>query len=203
MECDLSDLSRSFGFEGLSWLVVPNGGGMRTVILLRHARAANPSGTPDEHRPLSPGGEQDAQRVSAAIAAQVAALPEARTDARTEAADLLLSSSALRARQTAEAVRAAQPGPPPLWVEPSLYLAPADALLTRLQELDDACVTVVLVGHNPGLQQLAVDLCAAEVDRARLTGRFGPGTYAVVAAPVDRWADLRSQEASLAALHHP
>lgn len=159
---------------------------MRRVILLRHGTAASPLGMPDEERPLTGRGRVEAEEAAAALAAQ--GWPP----------DLVLSSTAVRARQTAEAI----PGAGATWVERDLYLAPAPVLRSRLQQVDDGVGVVLVVGHNPGLQQLAIDLCAEEADRAMLVGRFAPATMAVLDAAVASWDRLGTGSARLCSIHH-
>ena len=69
---------------------------------------------------------------------------------------LVLCSSALRARETVE--RVSPPGE--IRIEPELYGASASELLARLRRLPDEVESVMLVGHNPAMQQLAVGLAA-------------------------------------------
>ena len=75
---------------------------------------------------------------------------------------LVLCSTAVRARQTLERVLPAL-GDPEVVYEDGLYHVPADLLLERLRALPDRVGQAMLVGHNPGLQELALELAAARV----------------------------------------
>ncbi len=72
--------------------------------------------------------------------------------------DLVLCSSAARARQTYEAVSAGVDGLVTVSVEDDLFGASDTGLLVRLQDVPEAVEAVLLVGHNPGLQDLALML---------------------------------------------
>jgi phosphohistidine phosphatase len=91
--------------------------------------------------------------------------------------DLVLCSAAARTRQTLDLVQAGFGGQPEISIEKRLYLAEADALRRRLAELDKATpvpAAVLLIGHNPGLAEFALELIPpAETDtRARIQAKF-------------------------------
>ena len=118
---------------------------MQRLILLRHAKAEGdaPSGQ-DFDRPLAPRGLREAEAVAAKLG---------RLGLRP---DLALVSPAVRTRQTWDAVDAAMPGGA-VRFDPSLYNAGAQEL-RRLASQSDEPGTVLVVAHNPGLQELAVEL---------------------------------------------
>ena len=70
---------------------------------------------------------------------------------------LVLCSAGLRARQTLAAVLPSLGSGLEIRVEPELYTFDADVLLARLRRLDDDVTSVMLVGHNPALEELAMD----------------------------------------------
>lgn len=115
------------------------------LSLLRHGRAEWPAGRyADFDRPLDTVGQSEAAEAAAALAA----LDPAST--------LLLHSSAVRTTQTAMAVRDAHPpGQLTTLSEPRLYLAGPRRICQILDELAGETAHVVLVGHNPGLSELA------------------------------------------------
>jgi phosphohistidine phosphatase len=120
---------------------------MKTLLVLRHAKSSwDDLGLPDFDRPLARRGERDAPRMGKALARR-GPLPE-----------VILSSPAVRARQTVEAFAEAAG----LEVEPkfdrSLYGAAADALLEAIRRLPQAKSCALLVGHNPGLEDLLSQL---------------------------------------------
>jgi len=146
---------------------------MRRLILLRHAKAEGdaPSGD-DFDRALAPRGQREAR----AVAAKMAALGLHP--------DVALVSPALRTRQTFEAVDEALPGAQAHF-DRSLYNADAGALRQLAQEAGEDAGTVLVVGHNPGVQELAVRLMAEghapAAYLARATIAFPPAAMAVFA----------------------
>jgi len=128
---------------------------MQRLILLRHAKAEGdaPSGQ-DFDRPLAPRGLREAEAVAAKLAG-LGLRP-----------DLALVSPAVRTRQTWDAVDAAMPGGA-VRFDPSLYNAGAQEL-RRLVAQSEEAGTVLVVAHNPGLQELAVEL---------LVERGGPAAF--------------------------
>lgn len=119
----------------------------RSLVLLRHAKAENPIGTPDDRRPLSARGHADAQAAGAWLASRH--VPE-----------LVLCSPTKRTRQTWHAVAANLPAQsdPEVRYERRLYFGGADDLLQVVREVEDSVSTVLIIGHNPTLSQIAFDL---------------------------------------------
>src|SRR3990172_10772601 len=115
--------------------------------LLRHAKSswADPSAQ-DEDRPLAPRGERAAARMGEHLGA---------LDIRPE---LVLCSSALRARQTLARVLPGLGTALEVRIEQTMYTFDADVLLERLRDVSPEVSSVLLVGHNPALQDLAVRL---------------------------------------------
>jgi len=154
---------------------------MKTLYLLRHAKSdwGNP-GLDDRDRPLAARGER-AAAVMGVYFAQQQYQPS-----------LVLCSSALRTRQTLEALLPHLPGHPELVIEERIYLASPGQLLARVQELDDSRSEVLLIGHNPGIADLAQAL-AGSGDRAslrRLAARFPTAASAVCEFDLERWQEL-------------
>lgn len=106
---------------------------------------------------------------------------------------LVLCSSAVRARETLDqAIPSLHPAPKILYEE-RLYLASAQRLLERLQELSDETDSVLLIGHNPGLHQLALTLAEESNGLAD-----GFPTAALAALRLDgAWETLRPRGAKL------
>lgn len=123
---------------------------MPTLVLLRHAKSAYPDGVPDHDRPLNDRGEREAPVVG-----------ELLVD-RTPDIDLALVSTGLRARQTWAAVSrrvdAAERED-----RADLYLATSNDLLYVINGLPRSAASVILVGHNPGLEDLATALSGVPV----------------------------------------
>lgn len=74
--------------------------------------------------------------------------------------DLILCSAAIRARETLDLILSALDGEPTIEIEEGLYLASAETLLDRLRRLDHGPDAVLLIGHNPGLHDLALSMAA-------------------------------------------
>lgn len=121
----------------------------KELLIVRHAKS-DWSLDPDNDfdRPLSATGASDAPRIGQWLAS--ASLKP----------DLLITSPAKRAIDTAHAIADAIhiPGTD-IIREPRLYLAGQETLLTVIAEISDRFVSVMLVGHNPGLENLLIHLC--------------------------------------------
>ena len=105
---------------------------------------------------------------------------------------MALCSAAVRTRQTAELVLGARADTVPLDAFHSLYDAEVDTALTYLREIDEHARSVLLVGHNPTVAELAAVLQADDAPgRTRLEREgFPPCALAVLALAVDGWEDV-------------
>jgi phosphohistidine phosphatase len=153
---------------------------VRTLLLLRHAKSSwtDPQ-LPDHERPLAPRGVRAAQLIAAYLN-EAGLAPE-----------IVLCSSARRAQQTLELVAAAFRGSPQVLVERDLYDADPDDLMTRLQLVDQAVSSLMLIGHNPALEELA-RMLAGDGDSAaldQLAEKFPTAALAILT--VKDWADLQ------------
>ncbi len=148
---------------------------MKSIILMRHAKADpdSPSGR-DFDRPLLDVGK--------AMAAETAArLVEAGVSI-----DCVLTSSALRTKQTAEIVSEVVCPNAPFFTVDELYLAVPDAYITALRQYsDEEYQSVLLVGHNPGIAQL---MCSW----ANRILHVSPSTVAVFELHTDDWTSVRA-----------
>jgi phosphohistidine phosphatase len=153
---------------------------MRFLHLLRHAKSApEDDSTEDRLRKLSRPGREDARLVAISLPAALGAV------------DLVLCSTALRTRETAELVLAGFAPAPPVAFEDGLYLAAAADLIRRLRRLDEAMRAVLLIGHNPGLHELALALATPDSPgyAALAEGRF-PTTARAGFAIETSWAGI-------------
>ena len=116
---------------------------MRRLVILRHAKAANPEGVDDHERPLAARGHVDAAAVGAWLVGH------------DTAPDLVLCSTSRRTRETWADVAAALPTTPTVRYDDRVYLASALDLLELVTEVDDDVQTLALVGHNPSTSQLS------------------------------------------------
>jgi phosphohistidine phosphatase len=155
---------------------------MATLYLLRHAKSSwDDPGLPDRERPLAPRGRRDANLLAAYLVRERIA-PE-----------LILCSPAVRTRQTLELVR------PPGRVAflDALYGASCDELLKRLRSLPETVASVMLIGHNPGLQELALDLASGGAGLERLEAKFPTAALATLTIAAGPWSRLASDDATL------
>ncbi len=143
---------------------------MPLLVLLRHAKA-EPARADDHARVLAPQGRRDAAAAGRWFVATGIS------------PDLVVVSTAERARQTWAGV-----GISPAVYDERLYLATEDELLDVVRETQEDVQTLVLVGHNPGLEELVRALDDSPSARDR-TNR-GLSTCAVALLTVDGWADL-------------
>jgi phosphohistidine phosphatase len=166
------------------------------VWVLRHAKAASQG--PDDHsRPLTGRGMRQATDVGAYLAGDpVAAAPVPA---------LVLSSSARRAVQTAELVVAALDPGVELVVERALYGADADDVVEIIRGLGGDAPSVMVVGHNPTVHELAVLLLddGDRTGRARVEEGFPTAALAVTAVPADSWPTLSLGTGTLLELRTP
>ena len=119
---------------------------MPTLILLRHAKSDWSGGEPDHERPLAARGRRQAPEAGRWLAEHVAEI------------DLAVVSPAERARTTWSLAAAELTVTPPVRLDERVYGASSGSLLRVVRDLPDAVRTVVLVGHNPGLEDLASTL---------------------------------------------
>jgi len=126
----------------------------KRLVLVRHAKATKGNAEPaDEERPLSKRGRKDAAFMGGVMRDTIGTV------------DLLISSPAVRARETAEAVATALRYPAgAIRLVNRVYGAPVESLLSVVRDLDANQWTVALVGHNPGITLLAAALSNTEID---------------------------------------
>lgn len=144
---------------------------MRTLVLMRHAKAERTSASGEDFdRALTERGRADA-RLMGAVLARAGVKP-----------DTALVSAAARTRETWE--EASQSfGDVDVSFEPGLYHAGPGALRRALEAAEERAGALILVGHNPGLHELAVDLtiegAAAPSELEQVTARFPTAAAAV------------------------
>ena len=165
---------------------------MRHVWLLRHAKSSwdDPS-LPDEDRPLAPRGARAAAAMSAYLSS--AGIHPA----------LVLCSSGLRARQTLGAVLASIGPELEVRIEPGLYTFDAEIVLDRLRRVDDAVISVMVVGHNPALQDLALMLAPGGPARAPVAEKLPTCALVGIDVPAESWASLAPGEGTISRLVTP
>lgn len=120
---------------------------MKTLLLLRHAKSSwDDSSIPDFDRPLAPRGKRDAPRMGKEFAA------------RGPVPDLVVSSPAQRARDTTTLFLHAAKIETQLRFEDKIYEASTPELIALVRKLPDTARSVLIVGHNPGFEELIARL---------------------------------------------
>ncbi len=164
------------------------------IYLLRHAKSSwDQPDLADHERPLAKRGRK-----------AVAKLGRHFRDAGVRP-DLVLCSSAARAVETLDGVREALPPEAELEVEGDLYGAGSDALLTRLRRVPDEVGSAMLIGHNPAIEELALELAGEEDDgdaRARMEAKYPTGALATLRFE-GSWGELEPGAAALEAFVVP
>ena len=113
---------------------------------------------------------------------------------------LVLCSTAARARETLDGVVRSLGDDVEVWHEGDLYGASAGELLDRLRRLPPAVPSVMVVGHNPGMEDLALDMAGGGDQRslARLHAKFPTGALATLLIP-GAWKSVAPGQATLTA----
>ena len=167
---------------------------MKTLTLLRHAKSswANPAAS-DFDRPLNKRGHRAAQIVGRELKAQGLAF------------DAVIASPAARVVETLEDVAEGYGSPIEPAFDPRIYLASVATLLAIVREADDTTDRLLLVGHNPGLEALAMLLTQETGNglRGELATKYPTATVAEIALPIDHWRDAAAGTGELARFIRP
>jgi phosphohistidine phosphatase len=156
------------------------------VVLLRHGKSSwSDSTLADVDRPLAPRGERASRKLAKYIRRQ-----------RIQPA-LVLCSPSRRTRQTLEAVEASLGKRCAVKVVPELYGASEHELLEQLRALPDSIRSVMLIGHNPGLHNLALVLASRGADLLQLGEKFPTGALATLVVRSEGWTALGPGAAEL------
>jgi phosphohistidine phosphatase len=154
------------------------------LVILRHAKADNPTGVSDINRPLTTRGHADAAAAGAWLAR------------KKLHPDLVLCSPSRRTRETWHGVAVSLKSAPTVSYDEVVYAAAVDDLLELVRESDDSVTTTLLIGHNPAVSQLSLLL---DPDNADPEGLRTAG-IAVHSWDGD-WADCGPDSTPLAATH--
>jgi phosphohistidine phosphatase len=153
---------------------------------LRHAKSSWSDPTLADHeRPLAPRGRRDAKRIAKHLV-DLGVTPE-----------LVLCSSAKRTRETLKRVERAFAGAATVTVEAELYGASAEALLERVRIVPGEVASLMLIGHNPGLQDLGLLLASTGPEVEQLEAKFPTAALATLTVP-ESWSRLSPGDAVLA-----
>lgn len=154
---------------------------MLSLSLFRHAKSSwDDPGLKDFDRPLAPRGETAAPHMGAFMAEH---------DIQPQ---LILCSPAARTRQTLDLVLPHLQGDPTVVYEEGFYLAPASQLLARVRKVEARVRHVMIVGHDPGMHALAVELAGSGAPKLTqaLAAKFPTAGLAVLDFDVDDWSGV-------------
>jgi phosphohistidine phosphatase len=146
---------------------------MKTLLVLRHAKSSwKDQGLEDHDRPLNKRGRKAAPQMGKLI----------RDEALVP--DLIISSTAVRAKTTAEAVAESSKCRGRILLDDRLYLAGPSAMVSLLNEIEDESLNrVMIVGHNPGQESLIRELTGRDE-------RFPTAALARIDLPIETWKEL-------------
>jgi phosphohistidine phosphatase len=164
---------------------------VKRIYLLRHAKSSwKDDQLRDHDRPLAGRGKRAAKAMARHL--------------RDEGIDpqLVLCSTARRARDTLERIEPAL-GRRTVHVERDLYGASAQALLERLRAVPDRVGSVMVIGHNPGLEDLALELARDGPLVGDVEAKFPTAALATLTFAGSSWARLGPAEADLVAFVRP
>jgi phosphohistidine phosphatase len=153
---------------------------MKTLYLLRHAKSSwDDPAIQDFQRPLADPGRQAAPRIGKYMKKQKL-IPNA-----------VLCSGARRAVETWELI-APSFDEPKVQIDDTLYMASPDAMLSWLRRLPADLGAVLMIGHNPGFEELAHRLCSNGKKKAikQMRKKFPAGALAVITFETDDWAQV-------------
>jgi phosphohistidine phosphatase len=158
---------------------------MKTLTLLRHAKSGwdNPA-LSDFERPLNVRGRGAAR----AMGRELRALGLAW--------DRILASPAARVTETIDGLGESYGPLAPVYDE-TVYLASLDTLLALVRATDDACATLLVVGHNPGMERLALLLSRGGALHDEIALKYPTGALAQIAFQVDHWRDVAESGGTL------
>lgn len=162
---------------------------MRTIYLLRHAKAESASGTDhDIDRKLAPAGREACGVIGSYM------------KEKKYKPDFVLCSAASRTHETFELTMEAAGMSPPYQMDKKLYTTTVEQIIGRLHLLSDDIESVMVVGHNPVMHQLALTLASpAESDmRSMLEMKYPTGALTVLHFTVDFWSDISHWKGELA-----
>ena len=164
---------------------------MKKLLLLRHAKSSWDDPALDDHeRPLTSRGRKSAALIARYI-----------KDGGLEPA-IVLCTSAARAQQTLDEIRPSLPDAV-IKVEPRLYGADGSQLAARIRRLSQSSPSVLIIGHNPAMQELVLTLAPKGQRSDAVRKKFPTAALAVLEVPIDEWKALQPGEASFVDLVTP
>jgi phosphohistidine phosphatase len=164
---------------------------MKRLYLLRHAKSSWDDPTlADGDRPLAPRGRR-AAKVMAKHLQRKGIAPE-----------LVLCSPSRRTRQTLRRIAPGLGKDVDVQIETGLYAASAAALLEVLHKVPNEVESVMLIGHNPGIQDLALSLASGGSESTRVRSKFPTAALATLELNAS-WRELAPGSAELVSFVKP
>jgi len=158
---------------------------VKRLLLLRHAKTVPGGPGIDDHaRMLLPRGRNDASAMGRYV-----------RDHHYEP-DLIASSSSRRTVETAELLSVSLQGAARSQFSETLYLAEPESIVTFIKNTHDKIETLMVVGHNPGMEAVATELAREPVKRKErdrfdlIEEKFPTAALAVLEFPVEHWRDI-------------
>lgn len=167
---------------------------MKTLTLLRHAKSSwdDPAAS-DFDRPLNKRGQRAAWSMGRVLRE------------RGLAFDAIVASPAARVVETVAGVASGYGAPIQAEYDPRVYMGSAGLLLDVIRETRDGVDRLLLIGHNPGLESLALLLTKADGNglRAEMADKYPTATLAEITLPAQSWRDVAPGTGSLARFIRP
>ncbi|MBU6298686.1 MAG: histidine phosphatase family protein [Alphaproteobacteria bacterium] len=165
---------------------------MKRLFLLRHAKASREEpGLNDRDRPLAERGRNDAARIGRLLHEEIY-IP-----------DTILCSTSVRTRETLELILPELSARPIVQYRSELYLAAAETILAAVRGARHEAGALMIVGHNPGLEDCARELVREPTGRrirkryATMTEKFPTCALAVIDFDVEHWSGVAANGGEL------
>jgi phosphohistidine phosphatase len=159
---------------------------MKKIFLMRHAKSSwKDSNIPDHDRPLKKKGEKDVKTMGKLL------------KSKKLGPDVILCSSAARAKETAKIFKDTIKYEGKIEYIDKLYMAEVPDLVSAIQSTPKKAKSVMVIGHNPGLEAF-LQMLTGKVET------LPTSTIAYISVPIDDWAELNSEvEGKLKKLWRP
>jgi phosphohistidine phosphatase len=165
---------------------------MKTLTLLRHAKSTwDDPVQRDFDRPLNDRGRKAARTIGREMQAKGLHF------------DKVLASPAIRVIETLSDVAEGYGQPIEPEFDKRIYLAAAEALLEFVQTTDDDVSGLLIVGHNPGLENLVLMLSRESALRGEVAVKYPTATLAEISLPIQHWSEAREGTGTLTRLIRP
>ncbi len=167
---------------------------MKRIYLLRHAKSSwSEDGQADFERALAPRGLHAARQMLDHLSD------------RAVRPSVVLCSTARRARETLDLIMPGLTGKPGVRYEDGLYHAAATDIIARIRRLPEKTPSVMIVGHNPGLQETVLKLAGAGAPKRlhQIAEKFPTLALAELSIDIEHWRDLSPGGARLVDLTIP